>query len=259
MSIIDELRMKANEKKEAQQQEETRAQHLASSYKHALLPKMQQTFTYLNEIVKYLNFVSEPITIKDYSRRYPQLGELLQQNYRINTDGFSGFADFNRLMQINLSFSLRGEGAFSFTIEGSRIIEQEISFLHSRHMPFEWKNITGKNGVKTATFTLQRQIPVRFRVEVLYEQSQLLFMIDNHEDFSKYTKTLDPAEVTEDFLEQLVSYLLRRNHEFTRLHISEQHRQTIRENLELAERERAALIAQIKYEEEITVQKHKKK
>lgn len=259
MSIIDELRIKANEKKEAQQQQETHEQHLASNYKHLLLPKMQQTYTYLNEVVKHLNYVAEPIVIKDYSHRYPQLGELLQQNYRINTDGFAGLADFNRLMQINLTFSLKGEGSFSYNIEGKRIIEQEISFLHSRDMPFEWKNILGKSGIQTAAFTILRKIPVRFRVEVLYDKSQLLFTVDNHEDFSLHTKILDAEQVTEEFLEKLVSYLLRRNHDFARLDITEQHRQNIRENLEIAERERAALIAQIKYEEEINLQRRKKK
>jgi hypothetical protein len=258
MSILDELRLKANEKKDAQQQQESHEQHLASSYKHVLLPKMQQIFSYLNEVVANLNFLAEPVLIKDYSRRYPQLGDLQQQNYRINTDGFGGLGDFNRLMQINLTFFLKGEGYFSYTIEGKRIIEQEVSFLHSRDMPFEWKNIPGKAGVKTATFTLQRKIPVRFRIEVLYDKSQLLFTIDNHEDFSVYTKTLEPEDVTEEFLENVVSYLLRRNRDFTRLDISEQHKQNIRNNLDIVERERAALMAQIKHEEAMNLKKLKK-
>lgn len=258
MSIIDELRNKASQKQEAQQQQESREQQSANNYKNLLLPKMQQIFTYLHEVVKHLNFVGEPILIKNYSHRYPQLGDLLQQNYRINTDGFGGLADFGRLMQINVTFFLQGEGAFSYDIEGKRIIEQEISFLHSRDMPFEWKNKPGKTGVQTATFILQRKIPVRFRVEVVYDQSQLLFTIDNHENFSIYSKIIAPEAVTEDLLENLVSYLLRRNDDFIRLDISEQHKQNIRYNLERNERERAALLAQIRYEEEMNLQKPKK-
>lgn len=259
MSIIDELRNKANEKKEAQQQQESLEQLLASNYKHLLLPKMQQIFTYLNEVVKHLNFVAEPILVKDYSHRYPQLGDLQQQNYRINTDGYGGLADFNRLMQINLTFFLKAEGSFSYDIEGKRIIEQEISFLHSRDMPFEWRNKVGKTGIRTATFIVQRRIPVRFRIEVLYDKSELLITIDNHDDFSKYVKHFEPESVTENLLEHMVSYLLRRDHDFIRLDISEQHKEHIRNNLEMAERERAALLAQIRYEEEMELQNQKKR
>lgn len=259
MSIIDELRNKANEKKEAQHQQESHEELLASNYKHLLLPKMQQIFTYLNEIVKHLNFVAEPIPVKDYSRRYPQFGDLVQQNYRINTDGYGGLADFNKLMQINLTFFLKGEGSFSYDIEGKRIIEQEISFLHSRDMPFEWRNKMGKLGIRTATFIVQRKIPVRFRIEVLFDKSELLCTIDNHEDFSKFTKHLDPESVTEEYLEKMVSYLLRRNPDFIRLDISEQHKENIRYNLEMAERERAAWLARIRYEEEMELQNRKKK
>jgi hypothetical protein len=258
MSILDELRLKATEKKDVQQQLETHEQQLASNYKHVLLPKMQQIFTYLNEVVKHLNFVAEPIIVKNYSHRYPQLGDLVQENYRINTDGFGGLADFNRLMQVNLTYSLKGEGVFSYDIEGKRIIEQEVSFLHSRDMPFEWKNIPGKAGLKTAAFTVQRKVPVRFRIEVLYDKSQLLLIIDNHEDFAVYNKILEPEAVTDELLENAVSYLLRRNHNFTRLDISEQHKQNIRNHLEIVERERAALIAQIRHEEELSLQNRKK-
>jgi hypothetical protein len=258
MGILDELRLKANEKKDAQEQQESQEQLLASNYKHLLLPKMQHVFSYLNEVVANLNFLAEPIVIKDYSPRYPQLGELRQQNYRINTDGFGGLADFNRLTQINLTFSLIGEGFFSYTIEGKRIIEQELAFLHARDLPFEWKHIPGKAGIMTAAFVLQRKIPVRFRIEVVYDKSQLLLTIDNHEDFSVYSKTLEADDATDDLLESVAGYLLRRNCYLTRLEISEQHLQNIRDKLNTLEHEKEVLLAQIKQEESAKPRKQKK-
>jgi hypothetical protein len=258
MSILRELRVKADEKKLHQELKESHDLHLDNAYKQAILPKMQEIFSYLNEIVKHLNFVADPIVIKDYTRRYAQMGDLLQHNYRINTDGYGGLADFNRLMQINLTCSLSGEGFFSYDVEGKRIIEQEISFLHSRNMPFDWKNVSGHAGIKTATFTMMRKIPVRFRFEVRYDAAQLQLIIDNHEDFTTHTKMLAPEEVTESFLEDMLSYLLRRNQSFARQEIPEDYRQKLRDDLQAAERERAALIEQIRQEQLSNLQKKNK-
>ena len=104
MSVLDELRKKADEKKSAEQQEALANEQLEEIYQAKILPKMQFIFDSFQETIEYLNFLKEPVEVRNYCSKYPQFGNLFQSNYRINTDGRIGLADYNRLMQINIGF-----------------------------------------------------------------------------------------------------------------------------------------------------------
>jgi len=249
MSILDELRQKADQKKAEELQQKSIQQNLESVYKTALLPKMQYFFDCLNETVKHLNFLEEPILISDYSTRYPQFGRLSQNNYKINTDGYSGLADYDRLMQINVNFVCEAEGAFSYVLESRSLIEAEIAFLHARRLLFSWKNQSAVTGVDSAGFTLQRKIPVSFKIEVDYKQSMLKVTINNHENLEFFTKSFSPEQLDDDFLDALISYLMRRDNRLVRLDISEAHKVAIKNQLAHHQQEQAALLASIRYEE----------
>ncbi|MFU8790301.1 MAG: hypothetical protein ACNA7G_14825 [Methylobacter sp.] len=253
MSILDELRQKADQKKAEELQQKSIQQNLESVYKTALLPKMQYFFDCLNETVKHLNFLEEPILINDYCVRYPQFGKLLQKNYKINTDGYSGLADYDRLMQINVTFLCEGDGSFSYSLESRSLIEAEVAFLHARRLPFSWKNQSAVTGVDTAGFSIQRKVPVSFKIEVDYNLSQLKMTINNHENLEFFTKNFTPEQLDDDFLDALISYLMRRDNRLVRLDISEEHKLAIQKQLAYQQQEQAALLASIKYEEENAV------
>lgn len=259
MGILDELRKEAREKK---LQEETRKafkQEQEAAYQTRVLPVMQSIFTYLQETLEYLRVVDEVVEIASYSDRFPQLGCLSQRDYKINTDGYSGFADFNRLMQINLTFFCSNDGSFSYQIENKGSIEQEVAFLHAKGVPFQWKYIKGKERTQTASITITRKIPVRFRFEVDYQQAAINILINNHEDFAVYKKSFQPEQIDEAFLDKLVRYLLRRDSEFIRLEISDAKKRRIRKTLEQIQREESLLREQIKREFQAEHQASEKK
>ena len=229
MSILDELRQKADQKKSEQLQRESTQQNLEAIYQATLLPKMQYFYDGLSETVKHLNFLEEAILINNYSSRYPEFGQLCQKNYKINTDGYSGLADYNRLLQINVSFFCEADGEFTYALESKRLIEAEVTFLHARRLEFSWQN--KGTAIESAEFTIRRKIPVRFKLEIDYPLSLLKVTINNHENLEFFSKNYSPEQLDEDLLDVLVSYLMRRDNRLIRLDISDARKTAIQNQL----------------------------
>jgi hypothetical protein len=229
MSILDELRKKADEKKAAEKHAQLINERLEKIYQTELLPKMQLIFDTLSETLNHLNFLEEPIAVSNYSLRYPQFGHLLQGSYKINTDGRMGLADYNRLMEINLNFVCERKGDFSYFIEAAPLIEKEISFLQSKKLQFDWKYLAPKDGLASACFTVQRKVPVSFRIEVDYKHSQLNVIIKNHENLETFSKSFIPKQLDDNFLDMLLCYLLRQDRRLIKIgEISDEHKMAIK-------------------------------
>jgi hypothetical protein len=226
-------------------------QQLEREYQATILPIMQKIFLFFKEIVEHLNYLEKPIEIEEYSRDYPQMDTLTQTHYKINTDGYAGFADFNRLMQINLTFTCQGNGEFTYVLEGKVRIEQEVAFLHSRNVPFTWNQYISSKGIESSTFTITRKIPVRFRFEVDFEQSKIKLSINNHENFNIYSKAFAAEAINELLLDEVIRFLLRQDGDFIRLDIISQNKERIQKKAEEEQLQRAKWLEDIKIEEPI--------
>jgi hypothetical protein len=217
MGVLDELRKKADEKKAAEQLEATNKEQLEQVYQSQILPKMQFIFDSFQEAIKYLNFLEEPVRVDYHCEKYPQFGSLLQSNYRINTDGRIGLADYTHLMQINVSFFCEAKGEFNYRLESEPLIEKEVQFLQSKKLYFDWKYLTPAGGAPCSVFTIQRKVPVAFRIEVDYEHSKLKVSIRNHENLQSFSKKYSPEQLDNQFLDELLSYFLRKNNRFVKV------------------------------------------
>lgn len=217
MSVLDELRKKADEKKAAEQQQAMINEQLENIYQSKILSKMQLIFDSFQEAIDYLNFLEEPVQVKDYCQKYPQFGTLFQSNYKINTDGRIGLADYNRLMQVNVSFFCEAKGEFSYRLESDPLIDKEIQFLQSKKLFFDWKHQSVVGGIPCTQFTIQRKIPVAFRVEVDYKQSLFKVTIKNHENLQSFAKSFSPEQVDSNFIDSLLCYFLRKDNQFVKV------------------------------------------
>lgn len=227
MNILDELRQKAEEKKQSQYQQSLAEQKLERTYQDILLPKMQFLYDSLKELVEYLNFLEEPVPVRHYCLRYPQFGTLYQKHYKINTDGRMGMGNYHRLMQINVSFFCEGEGSFNYILSTKHLIDMEHSFLFDRGLTFQQKN---KNQDK-ALFIVERKIPVRFQILVDYPNSKLKVNIFNHENFQFFQKNFVAEQLDDEFLDSFLSYFLRRDSRFVQTDISEQEKAAILDHI----------------------------
>lgn len=216
MSVLDELRKKANEKKAAELYEASVNEKLEEIYQAQILPKMQFLFDSFQEAINHLNFLEEPVRVDNYCVKYPQFGSLYQSNYRINTDGRIGLADYNRLMQINVSFFCEAKGEFSYRLESEPLIEKEVQFLQAKKLNFDWKHHAPVGSPPCSVFTIQRKVPVAFRIEVDFKQSKLKVFIKNHENLQSFSKTYSPEQLDDTFLDELLSYFLRKDKRFVK-------------------------------------------
>jgi hypothetical protein len=255
MGVLDQLRYEVSSKQENEASVASVQQQLEREYQATILPKMQKTFLFLKEIVEHLNYLEKAVEIEDYSRDYPQIGNLTQTNYKINTDGYGGFADFNRITQINVTFICQGSGEFTYSLEGKVRIEQEVSFLHARNVPFTWNQYVCSKGIDAATFTITRKIPVRFKFEVDYDNSKIKLLINNHENFNVYSKTFAPEAINELLLDEVIRFMLRQDSDFIRLDITSQDKQRIQKKAEEEQLQRAKWLEEIKIEETKNVKK----
>ena len=217
MGVLDELRKKADEKKAAEQQQAINNEQLEQVYQSKILPKMQFIFDSFQEAIDHLNFLEEPVRVENYCTKFPQFGSLFQTNYRINTDGRIGLADYSRLMQVNVSFFCEAKGEFSYRVESEPVIEKEVQFLHSKKLSFDWKQHAPVGAAPYAIFTIQRKVPVAFRVEVDYQKSNIKVFIKNHENLQSFFKIFSPEELDNDSVDALLSYFLRRDNRFVKV------------------------------------------
>ncbi|NOQ35389.1 MAG: hypothetical protein GQ569_05770 [Methylococcaceae bacterium] len=250
MSILDQLKAEATLKQESEFAQINEQQQLDNIYQATILPRMQKTFTFLKEIVEHLAYLEKGVEIADYSEKYPQIGALVQKDYQISTDGYGGLADFDRIMQVNVLFICEGRGFFKYELEGRGRIEREVAFLHSKNVPFDWNQFVNSAGVEAASFSITRKIPVRFKFEVDFENSNIKLLINNHIDFSVYSKVFEPEEVDEQLLDEVIRFMLRKDSDFIRLDIDNMDKQLLQKKAEEAQMQQAKWLEEIQVEEE---------
>jgi len=140
MGILNELRDEAERKKIIDQQQVISAEQLAENYQQNILPKMQLIFDFFKEIVEHLQFIKDPIKVIDYSKKYPELGELIQQDYKLSTDKHGGISHYHDLKDIKVRFYCVGEGSMELAVKSQAEIEQQVNYLTAKKEIFNHHN-----------------------------------------------------------------------------------------------------------------------
>jgi hypothetical protein len=257
MGVLDQLRNEATIKQQSEFSERDTQQQLDIIYRGTILPRMQKIFIFLKEVVEHLAYLEKAIEIVHYSRKFPDIGVLIQQDYQINTDNYGGFADFENIKQINVNFVCIGRGSFNYVLDGRNKIEDEVAFLNAKNMTFDWNQFVNQEGVDAANFTVTRKIPVRFRFEADIKQSRIKLLINNHEDFSVYNKKFDPNAMNEEFLDEVIRLMLRRESDFIRLDINNQDKYRIQKRAEALQIQQAQWLNNINIKEDLQPKKEK--
>ncbi len=217
MGILDDLRREAESKKQASVDETELQQRREKTYQQILLPTMQKMLKSIQEVLEILPQLG-PVEVENYSAKRPEIGKLLQGEYRINTDGRSGFEELSKLRQINLSCRLKGTGSYQYTIIGRLAAETELEFLQARNMKVETTSKTDANGVLTMTFTVPRDIPVWISFVVDLDNSTIKFSEYNQDNFSSSTQTFPVTSLSKEWIDEFLRFLLRKDNKFaTRL------------------------------------------
>lgn len=242
MGLLQDLRNEVAIKSSYAQPQDTNEDNRELIYREKILPKMQEILKYISEVIEHIKYLEYQIEIENYSKEFPQFGTLKQTNYKLNTDGFSGFVDIEKTEQINISFDCQGIGSFSIQKEGQLQIENLIAYLHQKRINYNVSQINDKIGEKKAIFEINRNIPVTFRFLADKEKSMINFTSNNHNDFESLSKSYRPHEVDEKLLEQIARYMLRQDNSLIMLPISDNHINEIRQKLKYLELEKKEII-----------------
>lgn len=213
MGILDQLKKEAESKKQGAAEDADLAKRREQTYQRLLLPTMQKLLKSTQELLEVLKDL-DPVEITSYSARRPEIGKLVQSDYRINTDGKSGFTDLDKLMQINLSCRLKGNGAYRYEVIGKLAGETELEFLHNRNFKVEADSKLNASGVPATTFSVERNILVHLRFEVDYDASCIKFMEWNYDNFSASTQVFQVADLNFEWIDQFLRFLLRKDGDF---------------------------------------------
>ena len=76
MGVLEQLRKEADQKKSSEKLQLDQTLYQEHAYKAQILPKMQELFKYLKELVEHLNYLEVPVQVESYSLRFPNLGTL---------------------------------------------------------------------------------------------------------------------------------------------------------------------------------------
>lgn len=213
MGILDELRKEAESKKQVAVEDAELAQRRERTYQQILLPTMQKMLKSIQEVLEYVQQLG-PVEVESYSNKRPEIGKLVQGDYRINTDGKSGFEELSKLRQINLSYRLKGSGSYQYSIIGRLAAETELEFLQGRNIKVETTSKADANGVLTMTFTVPRDIPVWISFVVDYDNSAIKFTEYNQDNFSSSSQSFAVTALSKDWIDQFLRFLLRKDNQF---------------------------------------------
>lgn len=234
MSLLEQLRQEAEQRRQVENALQREQERKARYYKEEMLPKMIETYNYLDELVKTINYLEREIRA-DY--RLPGVCEfngLKQVNYRLNVDSTVA------MKRITLSFECKGEGESDLTVTGDRLIEQQVSQLLAYKLSFNQKVKTNvEDRQKETVFTIQHYVPVAMIVEANEENSVITVRVHNLPMLGVSRQTFKPEQFNFDFIDRLGRFVLRMDDKFLRQELSPERLKEIRRKLIREEKRRA--------------------
>ena len=226
MGLLDELKQQAELKRAelARAEAEQEARHAA--YRENILPRMRRLFSYLSELAEHLNYVDAPVSVSYPIKTYDTLRDLRQRDYKVRADSMEG------MKRIDFSFECAADGHVQFEVENKLYIERLEEYLTSARLNYVCNKFKdSRHNVTSARFRIDNHVPVSLVFEVDVDKGMIRTEIRNHSGLHVDRFTVDPADIDDDFLEELGKFILRQESRLFRLEISEEERQRIRERL----------------------------
>jgi hypothetical protein len=234
MSLLDDLKKEAEQQQAAKSadQEEMRRE---AFYRQHLRPAMLAILRYLSELTDQLKVV-DPDVRKDYT--LPGIGTvkgLHQEGYVVNADSTEN------TKSIRLRFQCVDEREREFAVKPKTLADETRDFLETQRMRYaEWPIRNPLEGVIGLNFQLAVKVDVNFLFKADLEQGAIQLFISNFHDFKVEKSVVQTERITDDWLDNLGNFLLRRRKNLYELEITDQDKEAIRQRLEAARLQREA-------------------
>ncbi len=227
MGILDDIKNQAEALKAKEEAEQQRQAELLEYYQQNLNPKMQQIYSFLNELTTHLNYIKQHTPVEYPVKPGHTPHTFLQQDYKVTIDSAKD------IREINLRFDCVLEEPLVIEVEGADRVRNYTELLHSYRIEF---NRTDEKDSKYELIGAKFRVPGPIPVNVIFqgdvENSAINLILRNVEKPGVVKHSFKDRHITEEFLDGLGKYILRQNPEFFKLDIDEQQKEEIRRKIQ---------------------------
>jgi hypothetical protein len=238
MALLDDLKSESERRMRAElEQQRNRTQteedeYQEREYRRRILPAMQRILTYLSQLADHLNYI-KPHTRPCFT--IPGYGDIDledQSGYRVSVH------TRERPERITLTFQTTGSRPRSFKVTPLSVANDLDDLLVAYGLDFSitdyrdgYRHLVGRR------FELRPKVPVTVQVEADPASSQICFAFTNFESPATSRTHYAPEQITDQFLDDLGNYILRKSDKLTQLDIPDEVRKKLRQRMEAEKRE----------------------
>lgn len=252
MGILDNLKEQADHDISKQLDKDLSAESSQYIADTVIAPKMKQIYLYLKKFSQHLNVIEQSVKVSEYSKLFPEMGELCQINYKINTDGSGGIVDHNKIREVHFSFRYQCLAVKEYIHHTDNKLEADrtTDFLTTHKITYTSANNLSSRNNGALNFYITKDIPVLFKFISQPEKCSISLKIQNHENFEIQTLTIKPEDVNDTYLDRLARYILRKDSEFLDIEIDDEVKKQIRQRIEAEKKAEAGTEQETKAREQ---------
>jgi hypothetical protein len=234
MGVLDELKQQAEGMRAAEAEEAARLAQQEAYYQASLRPVMLTLLSYLDELIKHINYVQPERTLHcplSPDRETPVT--LKQGQYKLLIDS----SDTPRQVDIRVAAKL--EQPAVYVLENLAAVQQYTEHLEAYGFAYHRQDaLNSVHKVDKATFTLEGPLPHGVRVKADAERQNIEILLRNFGRAGVQRHTFSPDKVNDALLDRLGRMLL---HDIDTLPvpcaISPEARQQLRDRLKVQQQE----------------------
>jgi len=248
MGLLDELRQESESVKDRESAEKERAKKLNEIYDTEVIPKIEMIYRYLQELEEHLNYLKPDIPVDYEMPGFGMMEDLKQCEYGME----KGRREV--LKQVPFKFVCKSNGNVNFRVDGVKKLNGIMQELDRAGIRFTCKKIrSGNNDVVGGDLEVVPAIPVTFMFEGDLELSGINLTISNYDNLFTTTTFLKPEQITDEFLDELGKYILRKPSIFLKSTIDDEKRAQIQNMVREAEmrRQKELKDAELREQEEL--------
>lgn len=226
MGLLDELRQKAEAVKEAQVGNPRVDESRANAVRAVALPAMFRIHRCLQELVAQLKILQQedPATLKIVG--IGEVSGFVQCGYDILAEG-------NPPENVTLRANLRYQKRAPLELKALGSVNAWIDTVRRQGLQAKClRMIDAMSANQRAYMGIEGAIPVTLQFKIDYDVGALQLYSRNFDELTERRQIFNPANVTEQWCEELIKFVLRKEHRFMMQEVPSDVREQLRRRLE---------------------------
>ena len=226
MGVLDDLRKQSAKQREGEDADRQREQERQEFYQQEIRPRLEQVYTYLNELADHLNYVKPDLKFTYTLPGGVKLESLKQDDYGIEADSR------DNMKKVTFKCYCHRDGEVQLRIEGKKTVDKLNEFMHQCRLRYKTsQNKDEKHNVIEAEITIENVVPIIFQFVADIDNGNIILWIRNFEKLGIRKIMLLPRQANEGMLDDLGKYIVREVDRFMQLDIDEESKKELQKKL----------------------------